>query len=116
MGNNMWIIILALAFAGCAAALLVAIAKWQEEKERRFDEISRAVGLENEIEQLRRLCEAKDYAKQRMYEVNSCLRSDKATLQDKLSALLCPRNDHVWEVSDAYRGECRCKKCGRAKE
>lgn len=87
-----------------------------EEYNRRWDEISRATGLENEIEQLRKQCEAKDYAKQRMSEVNSCLRSDKAILQDHLSALLCPMNDHVWEVSDAYRGEFRCKKCGRKKD
>lgn len=41
---------------------------------------------------------------------------ERDNLQDRLSALRCPHNDHVWEVSDAYRGECRCKKCGRMKD
>ena len=116
MGNNMLIIILALALAGAAAALLVVIAKWQEEREKRWDEISRAVGLENELERskAREKCTAKsvqwyadqliDCERKRRYEN----RRNRA-MQDRLSAYLCPHNDHVWK-------DGRCVKCGRVKD
>ncbi len=94
--------ILALGLFGFAAAFLVTLAKLQEEKERRWDEISRAVGLENDIKILQELCIAKENA-------NSRLRSDRAFMQDRLSALLCPRNDHVWK-------DGRCAKCGRVQD
>lgn len=123
MSKDLIIAILALAFAGCAAALLVVIAKWQEEKERRWDEISRAVDLENEIEQLR----AREYwtAQAVLWYAESLKRekeildswkheyewlwNEKGKTQDKLSALLCPHNDHVWK-------DGRCVKCGRSQD
>ena len=48
--------------------------------------------------------------------MNSCLNAEveyvdkvideKTVLQDGLSALLCPRNDHIWE-------DGVCRRCGR---
>jgi len=101
--------LLALAFFGCAAALLVVIAKWQDEKERRWDEISRAAGLENEIERMRarEQCTAKAvlwYSDELLKRI-----TENVQIQDKLSALLCPRNDHVWR-------DGVCVKCGRVKD
>lgn len=106
MGNNMWIIILALAFAGAAAALLVVIAKWQEEKERRWDEISRAVSLENEITHWKEANtdKQKDIAFYLVELSKQYAECDK--MQNRLSALLCPHNDHVWK-------DGVCAKCGR---
>lgn len=108
MGNNMWIIILALAFAGCAAALLVAIAKWQEEKERRFDEISRAVGIENDLERAMSVIENQQTEIKAMEFRIGQVRLRNRNLQDRLSEALCPHNDHVWK-------DGVCVKCGRVK-
>lgn len=66
--------------------------KTKDERDRRWDEISRAVELENELEQEKSYFEA-------------CLAGNHV-LQDRLSALLCPRNDHVWK-------DGICIKCGR---
>ena len=34
---------------------------------------------------------------------------ERNAMQDRLSAILCPRNDHVWK-------DGRCTKCGRTKD
>ena len=51
MSKDLIIALLALAFAGSAAAFLVTLAKLQEEKERRRDEISLRLNVEKELEQ-----------------------------------------------------------------
>lgn len=101
--------LLALAFFGCAAALLVVIAKWQEEKERRWDEISRAAGLENEIERMR--AREQCTAKAMMWYSDELFKriTENVQMKDKLSALLCPMNNHVWQ-------DGVCAKCGRVKD
>ena len=73
-----------------------------EEYNRRWDEISRAVDLENELDQMK-LTATK-------YKVwfEECRNGNKA-LQDRLSALLCPHNDHVWK-------DGVCVKCGRVQD
>ena len=115
--------ILALGLCGFAAAFLVTLAKLQEEKERRWDEISRAVGFENELEQskAREKCSAQAvlwYAEQlaNVKQEAEGLRMGvdylghrEDVLQDRLSALLCPHNNHVWR-------DGRCVKCGRAQD
>ena len=101
-----------MACIGSLAAFFVAWAKYdeqkkltKEERDRRWDEISRAVGLENEIEHQRHVLDelyaAYGDASRRGYRA--------AELQDKLSALLCPHNNHVWVDG------C-CVKCGRVKD
>lgn len=100
----------------CIGALAAAFVLWakldeqkkltQEERNRRWDEISRAVNLENDL----RLCsefyqreETKNYALGNQYKL---LKIERDELQNKLSALLCPHNDHVWK-------DGVCVKCGR---
>lgn len=99
----------------------------KEESSRRWDEISRAVGLENELEQgkLREKCQAQSvlwYADQLKYwkEANDdkvkdilhyhkeCekLAAERDALQDFKSSKLCPHNDHIWVNG-------KCKRCGR---
>lgn len=131
MSKDLIIAILALAFAGCCGALLVVIAKLDEQKKMTAEErdnYKAALSLHNTtaeqfgIEQ--RYLESKinfedgyhKYAIKEEIERRVCAEAERDELQDRLSSLLCPMNDHVWEVSDAYRGECRCKKCGRAKD
>ena len=129
--------ILAMALAGSLAGMLIFAAKWQEERERReaeeqkkADEISRALSLEKDIEMLIDggkkdvetiqwyACELvnakseaeewKQQAEQNAAYFRAC-RSGNRALQDKLSAILCPTNNHVW-VNGI------CTKCGREKE
>lgn len=81
----------------------------REEKEKRWDEISRAAGLENVIEDRTR--DISYYHEITCKHTASIIRltSEKIDLQDRLSALLCPRNDHIWK-------DGVCAKCGRVKD
>ena len=122
--------ILLFALVCALAAVFVLWAKWEEEKvktgeerDRRWDEISRAVGFENELEQskAREKCSAQAvlwYAEQlaNVKQEAEGLRMGvdylghrEDALQDRRSALLCPMNDHVWK-------DGRCVKCGRSEE
>lgn len=101
----------------CAlAAVFVLWAKWEEEKvktkeerDRRFDEISRALSIEKELEQskAREKCSEEAILWHAEKLIESYMHEEM--LQGKLSALLCPRNDHVWK-------DGRCVKCGRVKD
>ena len=121
MSKDLIIALLALAFAGCAGALLVTLAKLDEQKQKTHDEHANylaALGLHNAA------AEALEQSKTRDCQghidfLNFCvetLEKKNDALQDRLSALLCPMNDHVWELTDALRCEVRCKKCGRKKD
>ena len=109
MSKDLIIAMLALAFAGCAAAFLVTLAKLQEEKERRWDEISRAVGLEKIVEEY--VEEKERYENNMSYADKTLVRltNQNGALQDRLSSLLCPWNDHIW-VGGV------CKRCGRVQD
>ena len=118
-------------FAACCAsgAWLVTWAKLDEQKkltkverDRRWDEISLRLNVEKELEQskAREQCSAQSvlwYAEQLTYAEQEAeglkmgvdyLGQREDDLQDKLSAILCPRNDHVWK-------DGVCVKCGRVK-
>ena len=116
MKTEIMIAVLALLCIGSMAAFFVAWAKYdeqkkltKEERDRRFDEISRAVGLENEIERLTERLSCINDAARFQFERGVDLYEKNAKMQDRLSALLCPMNDHVWK-------DGVCVKCGRAKE
>jgi seryl-tRNA synthetase len=89
----------------------------KEERDRRWDEISRALSIEKELERAKaefdEVNEKRDEAWRRLLSATVDERNDlKArlpVLQDKLSALLCPMNDHVWV-------DGICTKCGRMHE
>jgi len=127
---NIYETLLLFALVCALAAVFVLWAKWEEEKlktreehDRRWDEISRATGIENELEKSKarekcsanaviwfadELKRAKAEAKVFRSNFESC-RNGNMILQDKLSSLLCPMNDHVWK-------DGRCAKCGRMKD
>lgn len=116
MKESLIIALLSLVSIGSLAAVFVLWAKLdeqkkltQEEKEKRWDEISRAAGLENIIEDRTR--DISYYHEITCKHTESIIRltSEKLFLQDKLSALLCPRNDHVWK-------DGVCMKCGRVQD
>ena len=109
MNKDLLIALLAIALCLAVAAFLVTLAKLQEEREKRWDEISRAVDLEKQLD-----CAANAYEDvtgmyRTMSAYSDIVKQERDALQDKLSALLCPHNDHVWKDG------C-CVKCGRVKD
>lgn len=124
-----WTAILGIGFIFALAAFFVAWSKYEEQKtltqeecEKKWGEISRATGIENELEKskAREKCSAnaviwfadelkRAKAEAKVFRANfeSC-RNGNMILQDKLSAIICPTNNHVW--SDGI-----CTKCGRLK-
>lgn len=95
--------ILGIICIGAIAAFLVMWSKWEDEKEKRWDEISRAATIEKEkgkeIEELESEIDNLKWD-------NDCLTMTVDRQQDKLSAILCPTNNHVWQNGV-------CVKCGR---
>ena len=108
MSKDLIIALLALAYAGAAAALLVTIAKLDEWKQKAAEEHedyiaalrigSTTAKAAQEIEQE---CEGLKLGIQYLTEQNDAL-------QDFKSHALCPLNDHFW-----VNGKCR--RCGREK-
>lgn len=105
--------ILVLALAGSLAGMLIFAAKWQETRQKIWDE--RSVWL-SEVKQLERDKEillegGRHDADAILWYADELSKSRReiAEKQDKLSAILCPRNDHVWV-------DGVCVKCGRVKD
>ena len=113
MNKDLLIAILSLACLGLAAAFLVTLAKLQEEKEKRWDDTS--VFL-SEIKHMSCLVEVNEYIisvqkemlRDYLHELQKGQRENH-DLQLRLSAILCPTNNHVWK-------DGRCAKCGRMKD
>ena len=105
------------------AALALAItfaAKWQETRQEIADErkywIAKVTRIESDkqilLEGSRRDLETIRNLEQSLRTTASATANATAgnhALQDKLSAILCPRNDHVWQ-------DGICTKCGRQKD
>lgn len=109
-----WIIaILTIALTGMTAAFLVTYDKWDEQKQKTEKEHSLyldaiAAGHEKTAAQIRKT----DFymgCVQRLTE-------ERDELQDRLSAVLCPQDSHIWEPTTLFDGVSRCKRCGRVKE
>ena len=120
MNKELIMAILSLAFAGTSAGMLIFAAKWQEAKQKVWDErsvwISKVKQLEHDKEILleggRKDAETimwYDYELMKTKGYFELCRNGNKVLQDKLSAVLCPRNDHVWV-------DGVCVKCGRMHE
>lgn len=101
----------------CAlAAVFVLWAKWEEEmvktreeRDRRLDEISRALSIEKELEQSKAREKCSADAVMWYAEMLMDTKKERDALQDRLSALLCPMSNHIWK-------DGRCVKCGRVKD
>lgn len=123
MKTEIMIAVLALLCIGSLAAFFVAWAKADEWKKTAADEHANYIAAlqigKTNAEYAQRLEDEKErstdysglYAKQK--EVWRCeldrLWKERNAMQDKLSALLCPHNDHVWK-------DGICTKCGRTHE
>ena len=120
MSNELIIALLVIGFVGSFAAMFIFWAKYdeqkkltQKERDRRWDEISlrQTIEIEKDAE-----IEELQYEERDLQGTICMLECDKEQmakdrdrLQDKLSALLCPRNDHVWK-------DGVCIKCGRSEQ
>lgn len=111
--------IVVLALAASFAGALVFAAKWQEAKQKIWDErsvwLSEIKQVEHDKEILleggRKDAETIQWYVDELMKTKAYFEQCKngnMVLQDKLSAILCPRNDHVWENGV-------CKRCGRMK-
>lgn len=134
MSNEIIIALLAIGFIGSLAVVFILWSKLdeqkkltQEERDRRWDEISLRLTVEKEKDA--EIAELNSYISDEINDYNKAVfekgqaeeqceglklgieylteRNDE--LQDRLSALLCPTNNHVWKDG------C-CVKCGRVKK
>jgi hypothetical protein len=115
MKTEIMIAVLALLCIGSLAAVFVLWAKLdeqkkatEEERDRRWDEISRAVDLEKQLDCAASAYEGVTGMYRTMSAYSDIVKQDRNALQDRLSSLLCPHNDHVWR-------DGVCVKCGRLK-
>lgn len=113
MSNELIIALLSIGCISALAAFFVAWAKADEWKKTAADEHANyiaALGLHNTTAKALEQSKMRD-CQGHIDFLNFCvdtLGEKNDALQDKLSAILCPHNDHVWKYG-------RCVKCGRAK-
>lgn len=130
MSNELIIVLLSIGCISALAAFFVAWSKYdeqkkatEEERDRRWDEISLRLNVEKELEQSKvhqqwmqedvlryseQLTKEQALGAEREEEIFR-LSAWHNIMQDKLSALLCPMNDHVWR-------DGVCTKCGRMQD
>ena len=120
MSKELIMALLALGFAGACAGMLIFAAKWQEAEQKIWDE--RSVWL-SEVKQLEHdkgilLEGGRKDAEALLWYVDELMKTKayfeqckngNMVLQDKLSAILCPTQNHIWR-------DGVCVKCGRVKD
>jgi hypothetical protein len=116
MKTEIMIAVLALLCIGSMAAAFVLWAKVDEYKRTAQDEHANYIAALNLHNTTAERAQRLDHEQEVIYGqlnklsiINFDLHLDNAKLQDRLSALLCPHNDHVWE-------DGRCVKCGRMQD
>lgn len=119
MKIEIMIAVLGIICIGALAAVFVLWAKIDEQKQKTADEHANyiaALNLHNTTaEHAQWFEEAREYSMridEKALEIEIRRRADvereRDALQDRLSAILCPHNDHVWK-------DGVCVKCGRVK-
>ena len=116
MKTEIMIAVLALLCIGSLAAAFVLWAKLDEQKQKTKDEHANylaALNLHNATAEAAQsvsdYLDIKTHLAERDLEYALRVSMENIKLQDRLSALLCPHNDHVWK-------DGRCVKCGRVKD
>lgn len=123
MKTEIMIAVLGIICIGALAAAFVLWAKIDEQKQKTADEHANCIAALNlhnaTAEAAQRLENEKErstdysglYAKQTeaWRDELDRLWKERNAMQDRLSALLCPMNDHVWKGG-------RCVKCGRVQD
>ena len=116
MKTEIMIAVLALLCIGSLAAAFALWAKLDEQKQKTKDEHANYIAALNLHNTTAERAQWLDHEREVIYGqlnklsiINFGLHFDNAKLQDRLSAILCPMNDHVWK-------DGRCVKCGRVKD
>jgi len=113
VNKDLLIALLAIALCLAAGAFLVALAKLQEEKKKRWDDTSVYLTDKKHMICLLEVNEyiisvQKEMLRDYLHELQKGQRENH-DLQLRLSSILCPTNNHVWK-------DGVCVKCGRVKE
>ena len=113
MKTELIIALLGMACIGSLAAAFVLWAKIDEQKQKTADEHANylaALGLHNATaeaaQRVSDYLDIKTHLAEHDLEYALRVSMENIELKDRLSAILCPRNDHVWK-------DGRCVKCGR---
>ena len=116
MKTEIMVAVLALLCIGSLAAAFVLWAKIDEQKQKTADEHANylaALGLHNATaeaaQRVSDYLDIKTHLAERDLEYALRVSVENIELKDRLSALLCPMNDHVWK-------DGVCVKCGRVKD
>ena len=116
MKTEIMVAVLALLCIGSLAAAFVLWAKVDEQKQKTKEEHANylaALKLHNTTAEAAQsvsdYLDIKTHLAERDLEYALRVSMENIKLQDRLSALLCPMNDHVWK-------DGRCAKCGRVKD
>ena len=123
MKTEIMIAVLALLCIGSLAAVFILWSKLDEQKQKTKDEHECylvVLKLHNTTAEAAQQLEAEKGAlNAEIARLNQCLDTEfefsdeqidkNREMQDRLSALLCPHNDHVWV-------DGRCVKCGRVQD
>lgn len=100
------IVVVICALVGACVWLWV---KHKDEKDRKWYEISRNLTLEKELAAEREILLENMRIRDENAETAVRHMAKEIELQNKLSAITCPTNNHVW---DYVGGVKRCRKCG----
>ena len=116
MKTEIMVAVLALLCIGSLAAAFVLWAKIDEQKQKTADEHANylaALGLHNATaeaaQRVSDYLDIKTHLAERDLEYALRVSVENIELKDRLSALLCPMNDHVWK-------DGVCVKCGRMQD
>lgn len=109
--DNMGIICVILAVISCAliGACIWLWVKYKDEKDRKWYEISRNLTLEKELAKECEILLENMRIRDENAEIAVRHMAKELELQNKLSAITCPTNNHVWDYVDGVK---RCRKCG----
>ena len=116
MKIEIMIAVLGIICIGALAAVFVLWAKIDEQKQKTADEHANylaALGLHNATAEAAQsvsdYLDIKTHLAEQDLEYALRVSMENIELKDRLSALLCPMNDHVWK-------DGVCVKCGRVKD
>lgn len=109
-------IIIAILVVICAALVAACVWLWfkyKDEKDRKWYEISRNLTLEKELAKEREILLENMRIRDENAEIAVRHMAKELELQNKLSAITCPTNNHVWDYSGGVK---RCRKCGAVRD
>lgn len=87
--------------------------RYKREKDCKWYEIGRNLTLEKELAKEREILLENMRIRDENAEIAVRHMAKELELQNKLSAITCPTNNHVWDYSGGVK---RCRKCGAVRD